>query len=88
MRNVLKKKLKNKEVSESLHASLRHSEAVQSGIQNLARNRKTKPKLYIKLNNIQIIEDHDVAHSLSDKTYQINNKLTFLRFLQVGRTFQ
>ena len=52
MRNVFKKIYKkNKEVSESLHASLRHSEAVQSEIHNLARNRKTKPKL-IKLNNI------------------------------------
>ena len=28
------------------------------------------------------------VHSLSDKTYQINNKITFLRFLQVNRTFQ
>ena len=50
VRNVLKKKIKNKELSELLHASLRHSEAVQSEIHNLARNRKTKPKL-IKLNN-------------------------------------
>ena len=55
VRTVLQKKKNNnnnKEVSESLYASLHHSEAVQSGIQNLARNRKTKPKLYIRLNNI------------------------------------
>ena len=39
------KNKKKMEVSESLHASLRHSEAVQSEIHNLARNRKTKPKL-------------------------------------------
>ena len=48
VKHVLKKIYKNvkkKEVSESLHASLRHSEAVQSKIYNLARNRKTKPKL-------------------------------------------
>ena len=46
MKNVLKKnKNKKKEVSESLHASLRHSEAVRAEIHNLARNRKTKPKL-------------------------------------------
>ena len=51
MRNVFKKYIENKEVYESLHASLRHSEAVQSEIHNLARNRKTKPKL-IKLDNI------------------------------------
>ena len=52
VRNVLKKKNKkiNKEVSEWLHASFRHSEAVQSEIHNLAGNRKTMPKL-IKLNN-------------------------------------
>ena len=37
------KTIKNKEVSESLDASLPHSEAVQSEIHNLARNRKTKP---------------------------------------------
>ena len=29
VRNVLKKKIKNKEISESLHALLHHSEAVQ-----------------------------------------------------------
>ena len=48
MKNVLKKIYKNikkKDVSESLHTSLRHSEAVKSEIHNLARNRKTKPKL-------------------------------------------
>ena len=52
-----------------LHASLRHSETVQSELHNLVRNRKTKPKL-VKLNNIYIIEDQDVVHSLSDKTWQ------------------
>ena len=41
----LKKFKKNKEVSESLRASLCHSEAVQSEIHSLARNRKPKPKL-------------------------------------------
>ena len=43
VKTVLKKiKIKkNKEVSESLHGSLRHSETVQSEIHNLARNRKT-----------------------------------------------
>ena len=45
------------------------------------------PKL-IKLNNIEISEDPDVVHSLCDKTYHINNKLTFSRFLRAGRTFQ
>ena len=35
-----------------------------------------------------MIEDQHVVRSLSDKTYHINNKLTFLRFLRVGRTFQ
>ena len=45
MWNVLKKIIKNREVSESLHASLRHSEAVQSEIHNLAGKRKTNPKL-------------------------------------------
>ena len=49
---------------------------------------KLSLSLYIKLSNIYIIEDQDVVQSLSDKTYHINNKLTFLRFLRVGRTFQ
>ena len=35
-----------------------------------------------------VIEDQNVVHSLSDKTYHLNNKLTFLRFPRVGRTFQ
>ena len=48
LRNVLQNNKNNKKVSESLHASLRHSEVVQSEIHNLARNRKTKPKLIYK----------------------------------------
>ena len=48
LRNVLQNNKNNQEVSESLHTSLRHSEVVQSEIQNLARNRKTKPKLIYK----------------------------------------
>ena len=42
----------------------------------------------MKLNNIELIEDQDVVLSLSDETYHLNNKLTFLLFLRVGRTFQ
>ena len=42
VRNVLKEiNKKTKEVSESLSASLRHSEAVQSEIHSLERNKKT-----------------------------------------------
>ena len=45
MRNVLPNNKNNKQVSEPLHAPLRHSEAaVQSEIHNLARNRKSKAK--------------------------------------------
>ena len=40
---------------------------------------------YIKLNNIELTEDQDVALSLSDKTYHLNNKLTYLSPFSPGR---
>ena len=52
LRNVLQNNKNNKEVSESLHTSLRHSEVVQSEIQNLEETEKLSLNLYIKLKHL------------------------------------